>query len=206
MSRQEALQIRTMRRRALVRARSRREGGLESRASRRGCFCAADPGGFLMGELGDEPVGCISAVSYAGRYGFVGLASFARSFAVADTVAGAVPGGSRALSEHNIGLEGRCPTTELRTARLPPCVPQHSLSRPRGGLRFMLPSSPPVKVSSTPFAPSIARSFPSLETHSSALGSGGRGARVHRSRRRGADGLHGDPEVPSGMEDRAFGR
>jgi hypothetical protein len=31
------------------------------------CFYAADPGGFLIGELAGEPVGCISAVSYAGR-------------------------------------------------------------------------------------------------------------------------------------------
>jgi GNAT superfamily N-acetyltransferase len=37
------------------------------------CFHAADPSGFLLAECGDEPVGCISAVSYAGRFGFVGL-------------------------------------------------------------------------------------------------------------------------------------
>lgn len=37
------------------------------------CFYAADPGGFLIGELGSELVGCVSAVSYGGRYGFVGL-------------------------------------------------------------------------------------------------------------------------------------
>ena len=37
------------------------------------CFFAADPDGFLIGELNAEPVGCISAISYAGRYGFVGL-------------------------------------------------------------------------------------------------------------------------------------
>jgi GNAT superfamily N-acetyltransferase len=37
------------------------------------CFFAADPNGFLIGELDGEPVGCISAVSYGGRYGFVGL-------------------------------------------------------------------------------------------------------------------------------------
>ena len=31
------------------------------------CFYAADPGGFLIGELAGEPVGCISAVSYGER-------------------------------------------------------------------------------------------------------------------------------------------
>lgn len=37
------------------------------------CFYAADPGGFLIGERSGEPIGCISAVSYAGRFGFIGL-------------------------------------------------------------------------------------------------------------------------------------
>jgi GNAT superfamily N-acetyltransferase len=38
-----------------------------------GCFHAADPEGFLIAERGAEPLGCISAVSYAGRFGFIGL-------------------------------------------------------------------------------------------------------------------------------------
>jgi GNAT superfamily N-acetyltransferase len=37
------------------------------------CFFRADPEGFFMGFLGDEPVGSISAVSYNGRFGFIGL-------------------------------------------------------------------------------------------------------------------------------------
>jgi GNAT superfamily N-acetyltransferase len=36
-------------------------------------FHAADPAGFLMAERDGRPVGCISAVSYAGRFGFIGL-------------------------------------------------------------------------------------------------------------------------------------
>lgn len=37
------------------------------------CFHAADPGGFLVAECLGRPVGCIAAVSYAGRFGFIGL-------------------------------------------------------------------------------------------------------------------------------------
>ena len=37
------------------------------------CFHAADPGGFLVAEHQGQPVGCIAAVSYAGRFGFIGL-------------------------------------------------------------------------------------------------------------------------------------
>ena len=37
------------------------------------CFWAADRKGFLVGCLDDEPIGCISAVSYGAGYGFVGF-------------------------------------------------------------------------------------------------------------------------------------
>ena len=37
------------------------------------CFHAADPQGFLVGELAGEPVGCISAVKYGSEFGFIGL-------------------------------------------------------------------------------------------------------------------------------------
>lgn len=37
------------------------------------CFYTADPDGFLIAEVDGQPVGCISAVSYAGRFGFIGL-------------------------------------------------------------------------------------------------------------------------------------
>jgi GNAT superfamily N-acetyltransferase len=36
-------------------------------------FYRADPAGFLVGCLGDTPVGCISAVSYGGSFGFIGF-------------------------------------------------------------------------------------------------------------------------------------
>lgn len=37
------------------------------------CFYAADPSGFFLGWLGDEPMGCISAVKYGQSFGFIGL-------------------------------------------------------------------------------------------------------------------------------------
>ena len=37
------------------------------------CFHAADPDGFLLGEVAGEPVGCVSAVRYAGGFGFLGF-------------------------------------------------------------------------------------------------------------------------------------
>jgi GNAT superfamily N-acetyltransferase len=36
-------------------------------------FYAADPDGFLMGFLEDEPVACISAVTYGSSFGFIGF-------------------------------------------------------------------------------------------------------------------------------------
>ena len=37
------------------------------------CFHAADAEGFLVAEHQGEAVGCISAVSYGRRFGFIGL-------------------------------------------------------------------------------------------------------------------------------------
>jgi GNAT superfamily N-acetyltransferase len=37
------------------------------------CFYAADPEGFLIAECDGQAVGCISAVSYGGGFGFIGL-------------------------------------------------------------------------------------------------------------------------------------
>lgn len=38
-----------------------------------GAFYNTDPNGFLIGILDGEPIGCISAVSYKGKFGFIGL-------------------------------------------------------------------------------------------------------------------------------------
>lgn len=37
------------------------------------CFYQTDPDGFLIGLLEDQPIACISAVSYGGTFGFIGF-------------------------------------------------------------------------------------------------------------------------------------
>lgn len=37
------------------------------------CFAAADPTGFLIGEIAGEAVGCISATAYGTAFGFIGF-------------------------------------------------------------------------------------------------------------------------------------
>lgn len=37
------------------------------------CFYKADPNGFLIGLLGDEPISCISSVAYDEKFGFLGF-------------------------------------------------------------------------------------------------------------------------------------
>lgn len=69
-------------------------------------FYAADPAGFFVGLLDGRPVGCISAVSYAGVFGFVGL------YIVLPEHRGKGYGlklwqhAMRYLEGHNIGLDG----------------------------------------------------------------------------------------------------
>jgi GNAT superfamily N-acetyltransferase len=70
------------------------------------CFHAADPGGFLLAERDGQPVGCISAVSYAGGFGFIGL------YIVAPALRGQGVGrrlwdaGLQRLAGHVVGLDG----------------------------------------------------------------------------------------------------
>jgi len=70
------------------------------------CFHAADPGGFLIGELRDEPVGCISAVSYGGRYGFIGLYIVRPEYRGLGYGLRLWQGAMARLQGHNVGLDG----------------------------------------------------------------------------------------------------
>ena len=70
------------------------------------CFYRADPRGFLIAVLDGHPIGCISAVSYADRFGFVGL------YIVVPQHRGKGFGialwreATARLQGHNIGLDG----------------------------------------------------------------------------------------------------
>ena len=76
--------------------------GLHDAAS----FYTADPAGFLVGVLDGEPIACISAVSYAGSFGFIGL------YIVAPRHRGKGYGlaiwnaAMRRLAGHTVGLDG----------------------------------------------------------------------------------------------------
>jgi GNAT superfamily N-acetyltransferase len=70
------------------------------------CFFAADPDGFLLGELAGEPIGCISAVSYAGRYGFIGLYIVRPAFRRRGYGLRLWQAATDRLRGHNVGLDG----------------------------------------------------------------------------------------------------
>ena len=69
-------------------------------------FFGTDPGAFLIGFLGGKPVGCISAVSYTGGFGFIGF------YIVLPEYRGRGVGfklwerALERLDDHNIGLDG----------------------------------------------------------------------------------------------------
>jgi len=69
-------------------------------------FHAADPAGFLMGRIDGQPVGCISAVSYEGRFGFIGLYIVAPAFRGRGHGIALWRAGMQRLAGHNVGLDG----------------------------------------------------------------------------------------------------
>ena len=70
------------------------------------CFHAADPEGFLIAESGAQPLGCISAVSYAGRFGFIGLFIVAPAWRRQGVGARLWARAMARLAGHVIGLDG----------------------------------------------------------------------------------------------------
>ncbi len=70
------------------------------------CFHAADPGGFLVAEHQGQAVGCIGAVSYAGRFGFVGLYIVAPDWRGRGIGSRLWAKGMARLAGHVVGLDG----------------------------------------------------------------------------------------------------
>ena len=70
------------------------------------CFHAADPGGFLVAECLGQTVGCIAAVSYAGRFGFIGLYIVAPAWRGQGIGRRLWAEGMARLGGHVVGLDG----------------------------------------------------------------------------------------------------
>jgi len=69
-------------------------------------FYAADPGGFLVGLLGNEPVGMISAVKYGHTFGFIGFYIVRPVFRGRRHGLALWQAGMQALSGRLVGLDG----------------------------------------------------------------------------------------------------
>ena len=69
-------------------------------------FYDTDPDGFLVGLLDGKPIGCISAVSYAGIFGFIGLYIVLPEFRGQGYGIQLWHAAVKRLQGHNIGLDG----------------------------------------------------------------------------------------------------
>lgn len=70
------------------------------------CFHAADPDGFVIAYLGNEPVGCISVVAYDDSFGFLGLYIVRPEFRGKGYGLKLWKAGMAYLGDRNIGLDG----------------------------------------------------------------------------------------------------
>ncbi len=69
-------------------------------------FYYTDPEGFLIGELNGEPAGCISAVSYGNKFGFIGFYIVKPEFRGKGYGIELWRAAMKRLEGHNIGLDG----------------------------------------------------------------------------------------------------
>jgi GNAT superfamily N-acetyltransferase len=69
-------------------------------------FYSADPQGFLGGWLDGRPIGCISAVSYGGTFGFIGFYIVVPEFRGQGYGIRLWQAAMQRLAGHNIGLDG----------------------------------------------------------------------------------------------------
>ena len=70
------------------------------------CFAAADSDGFLVAEVDGRPAGCISAVSYDGHFGFIGLYIVVPEFRGQGIGLQLWTRGMQRLAGHLVGLDG----------------------------------------------------------------------------------------------------
>ena len=70
------------------------------------CFYSADPQGFFIGLLDDEPVGCVSAVAYGSSFGFLGLYIVRQEFRGRGFGIRLWRRGMDYLEGRNVGLDG----------------------------------------------------------------------------------------------------
>jgi ribosomal protein S18 acetylase RimI-like enzyme len=69
------------------------------------CFYQADPEGFLVGILDNRPIGCVSAVSYGNKFGFIGLYIIVPEYRGRGYGLRLWQAGMKRLTGHNIGLD-----------------------------------------------------------------------------------------------------
>lgn len=70
------------------------------------CFYSSDPNGFFIGRLNGEAIGCISAVAYDSRFGFIGLYIVRPEFRGQGLGAKLWHHAIGYLGDRNIGLDG----------------------------------------------------------------------------------------------------
>lgn len=70
------------------------------------CFYAADPEGFLVGELNNEPIATISAVKYGETFGFIGFYIVKPDYRGQGYGIQIWNAGLKRLSGRNVGLDG----------------------------------------------------------------------------------------------------
>ena len=70
------------------------------------CFYVADPGGFFLGELHGQPIGCISAIAYDETFGFIGLYIVKPEFRGQGFGLQLWNEAMRYLGSRNVGLDG----------------------------------------------------------------------------------------------------
>ncbi|MBI2906455.1 MAG: GNAT family N-acetyltransferase [Chloroflexi bacterium] len=105
-----------MERHFIIRAMTRSEADFAIELARRegwnpglsdaGSFCQADPGGFFIGLLDKQPIGCISAVSYEGAFGFIGFYLVVPEYRGQGYGIRLWQAAMKRLEDHNIGLDG----------------------------------------------------------------------------------------------------